>query len=562
SNPRETLKRLLGTGILLKKNGMVEFSHALFQSIIYEGINKQWRSNHHKRIGETFEAEYAGRTHEVIYELARHFSMSNEHLKTINYCMMAGERAEGVFAPEQAIEFYKSALDRISLAGDARMKNQIFERLGDASEFAARFDDAKEYLEKTGYAKEEDRSRCMRKIANILHKQGRFDESIKMAAMAVALAPTDSEERIVARHIGVASYLRTGEYERANALMQEALSIEDISPELRGKGFHQLGNIAWYEGKHEQARDFYKQAYDTLRNTKDRRGLAKTIANMGIIYGDLGDLESAEKYSHQALDIYEEVGDKFGISAVFGDISNIAHLKWDFERAIEYQMKNLAICEEIGNRWGVAYALLNIASAYHDLGELEKAIDFHKRALKEMEATGDIRGIGMTLTRAGYTLELLEDYPLAAKYLERGLKMLEEVGENDAAVFTLCCLAQVRLESGEVENAWSLCERLQEIALDSEFLGHAKMVRSRVLAATRKEWENEMQEGLAHLDGDMNLKAEALYHKARLLAHTDLETALASLGEARVIVNQHHNKHWKRKIDELEEILSKREAKS
>ena len=561
-DPSSAMKNLQATGILHVTNGAAEFTHALFRDVIYNSMGGRWKAAHHKSIGEYYESVSNSEANDMLYELARHFSRSNEHSKALKYCIKAGERAEGAFAPEQAIEFYTAALSSASKARnvDGSVNNEIYERLGDAAEFAARYDNAIEYLEQAAYTSPVDLSRRTRKVANILQKQGRLEESISMAIKAAGHAPPKSHEWVMARYIEVSSRLRTGAYAEARSLMQGVLSIPALSQELLGQGLHMLGNIAWYEGEHEKARNFYLEAYEARQDTKDKRSLAKTIANLGMISSDLGDLDSAGHYAHRALEIYEGIGDRHGIAAVLADLGNIAHLKGDIDMAIDYQKRNLAICEEIGNRWGAGYALVNIASAHNDSGEPEKALDYHERALKVLEAVGDTRGVGITLARAGHTLRQLGNQQMAVAYLERGLKMLEGVGDNEGTGFALFCLAETSLEAGDTAGAASFCDRLAKTASTNDTRGQAMVMRGRILAAMGKEWRKDLEGGVALFDSDMALKADALYHQAKLLADTEPGVALKSIKEAREIIEQYRNRLWEERIVELEARLGAQQS--
>ncbi|MCK5344903.1 MAG: hypothetical protein KAR20_15940, partial [Candidatus Heimdallarchaeota archaeon] len=111
TSSQDALLALENSGILLISNGTVKFNHGLFQDTIYKSISTRWRSLYHKSAGEHFEIAYEGKLDDVLYDLARHFSYSNEYNKSLKYSIRAGEKAENAFAPEQANEFYKISLN-------------------------------------------------------------------------------------------------------------------------------------------------------------------------------------------------------------------------------------------------------------------------------------------------------------------------------------------------------------------------------------------------------------------------------------------------------------------
>ena len=116
SNPEEVLNKLQNAGIVIIDNDAVEFCHAIFQDVIYKGIGDRWKSSHHLSLGEYYEAAYSSSIDDVLYDLAKHFSRSIKHEKGYEYCYRAGEKAENIFALEQAIKFYIDSLNLLSKA--------------------------------------------------------------------------------------------------------------------------------------------------------------------------------------------------------------------------------------------------------------------------------------------------------------------------------------------------------------------------------------------------------------------------------------------------------------
>ena len=63
--------------------GRYAFTHALYQRVLYNRLSPSRRVTLHRRIGECLEAGYAGRTAEVVSELATHFQCSQDRARAV-----------------------------------------------------------------------------------------------------------------------------------------------------------------------------------------------------------------------------------------------------------------------------------------------------------------------------------------------------------------------------------------------------------------------------------------------------------------------------------------------
>jgi len=86
------------------------FRHVLTQETAYSTILSRRRREFHGKVAEGYEALYSSRIEEYYEELAYHYSRSNNQQKAIEYLVKAGDKSREAFANEEAIEYYKQAL--------------------------------------------------------------------------------------------------------------------------------------------------------------------------------------------------------------------------------------------------------------------------------------------------------------------------------------------------------------------------------------------------------------------------------------------------------------------
>ena len=121
--------------------GRLRFGHALTRDTLYEEIPAAHRARLHLRVAEVLEALYAGNIEPHLAELAHHFSLALPAAapeRAIEYAMRAGRRAEDVLADEEAVRFYRLAVDILEGTGvkDAALRRELLELLDRASSAA------------------------------------------------------------------------------------------------------------------------------------------------------------------------------------------------------------------------------------------------------------------------------------------------------------------------------------------------------------------------------------------------------------------------------------------
>ena len=147
----EGLSEATGLGVVAEDPGAVEgyrFSHSLMREVLYERLPIPARLQLHRQVGEAIECVYGTGTGAHVAELARHFAevaAAGEAAKALEYARLAGERAMGMYAYEEAAAQYQRALQALRFAGpDEPVRFEVLLRLGAAQARAGNYQQAKE----------------------------------------------------------------------------------------------------------------------------------------------------------------------------------------------------------------------------------------------------------------------------------------------------------------------------------------------------------------------------------------------------------------------------------
>jgi predicted ATPase/DNA-binding XRE family transcriptional regulator len=110
--------------------GHYQFNHALFREVLYAELPARRRIRLHAQVAEALEREYAGHLDPHLSELAYHFGEARALLgvdKLVHYALLAGERALGSRAYEEAELQFQRGLDAAAgLAMDAKQAALLF----------------------------------------------------------------------------------------------------------------------------------------------------------------------------------------------------------------------------------------------------------------------------------------------------------------------------------------------------------------------------------------------------------------------------------------------------
>ena len=98
------------------------FQHAIVRTALYQHTPVHRRGRHHHDLGIAIEDRHAGRIGEHLDDLAFHFARSSDEgdiSKLIRYAREAGDRAMAQVAYDEAVSFYRLALDAIERPGSS-----------------------------------------------------------------------------------------------------------------------------------------------------------------------------------------------------------------------------------------------------------------------------------------------------------------------------------------------------------------------------------------------------------------------------------------------------------
>ena len=321
--------------------GVWRFGHDLFRQTIYEALSYRRRRDIHGRIGGLLETFAEGDERAGL--LATHFDLAEAHDKAWTYAVVAGDRANRLYANVDALHFYQLALGHAQrlneLAGAERAAvaeslADVHERLGELDEAAAVYAVARGFSESEAVI-----ARLWRK-AGVLHvHQSRYSSALRLY--------TKARDR-----------LRTAGVEVDGELAELAAAY---------------AGVRFRQGRYSDCLDWAERARREAEASANRSCLAHSLALIDLSAASLGVNHGA--FALRALSIYEEVGDLVGQANVLNNLGAEAWEGGRWRESLEYYERSKAIRERSGDAIGIAYSNFNIAEVLVEQGHADAALD-------------------------------------------------------------------------------------------------------------------------------------------------------------------------------------------
>jgi non-specific serine/threonine protein kinase len=249
--------------------------------------------------------------------------------------------------------------------------------------------------------------------------------------------------------------------ERSRRLLQ---ADRDPAPgPLRTGALTGAGNLAWHQSDFVEARALHEEALSIHRRLDNRRGIAISLASLGLVAMETADLPAARSLFEEALAAFRDLGDDMAAGKTLGNLAIVLRLQGDLQGAKRFQEENLAIQRRLGNKRSAGIALYNLVvlslqredypeartrlleglRLFHEIGDrLQLAIALERAAeLEALERAGGVSGPhrgparGVRLLGAAAALRQSIDVPLPEKsraLQEAGIAALREaMGEAD-----------------------------------------------------------------------------------------------------------------------------------
>jgi len=403
------------------------FRHILFQKYLYNSLDQVERAYLHQAVGTALEALYGEGAEEIAVQLARHFQEAGIAERAVDYLSQAGDQARGLYAHEEAIDYYQRALalleDAPPDASRQKAATKLYESLGDVRELTGQYDEARtayqNALARTPPHDQIGQGRLHRKTGTAWRSQHQHEKAMQAYDKAeTALGQEPAEAALEWWQEWVEIQLgRTNAHYMQGKLCEMTELVEKIRPVVEQHGTPlQRARFFLTLVLANNRRDRFIVSEQTLAYNRayleaaQELGSLSTIAYARFVLGfNLlwdGELDKAKEQLNTALELAVRVGDIYFQTQCLTYLTIVYRERGRVEEAMGYALRSLEAATSVQNPTYIGTARANLAWVAWRKANLTEALEKGKTALELWQQS-----------ETSYPFQWLALYPLTSEAL-------------------------------------------------------------------------------------------------------------------------------------------------
>jgi DNA-binding SARP family transcriptional activator len=491
----DLLDEVLGARLLEETGLSYSFSHPLLREAVYQQMSEVRRRALHGRVARALEMLYRDDPDMPVEAIAYHYLQVGEVEQAVRYLIRAGDRAEAVYAHDDALLRYEEALsllEGVITPGLLRLSAEVQERIGDVH----------------------------RATGNVARGVEAYRAALEVLSLA-NIAPSEGPQSTLHRKIALGAILTTN---MATAAEHLSRAREMLGPDSLEEARLLIAQALfdWHRNALEEAVQHALRALEIAEAADAQVEVTQACEMLALTYLPLGNWEEGLKYElrrqvagwspdvvvatdghlclweyhvhgdepyHKAQEFIETVaehatavGDLRCVAVCHYALGSMAFLRGHLEPAAQNLTRALELNRRIGSSAGVAYTLARQASLSTTQGDAETGWMLVQQGLEVARQTAVWDHCLQRLYGAGIWNRLEVGDLANAGELVEAAKRLEE----ERRTCTVCslqlypALAAFHLASGNLETAWAYTEKGQQLAeMGHNRAGQAQALRVR-----------------------------------------------------------------------------------
>ncbi len=258
----------------------------------------------------------------------------------------------------------------------------------------------------------EERFRILRKIAEWLSSEARWDELEEVLREMMNLAGDDVKKRI-------------------NVLLSYA-------------------NMHWHLGDLEKEMEYLMEAGTLVDELEDEDLQEAIYSRLATMYSDLGDWDRAMEMYRAALRLAKDDNVK---AVLYNNMGEVLKKTGNLIGAVGYYRKSLEMAERADNERAMGFALENLAECHAMLGDAGDAEKYADRAMEIFRKLNNYRMIAATEAAYGMIYAARGEVDKAEEKFRNSYNMFVERGLRMDACETLYLWAKSLRDAGVIERA-------------------------------------------------------------------------------------------------------------
>jgi len=524
----EMMEKTLRTELIKEKiirgEDVYSFADIIVRDVVHEEVSHLRHKRLHSVVGCALEKVYAKKIDEHLGELAYHFLEGGDKDKALDYFLKAGEKAQKVYAHDEAFSYLQHALDLLEeKEGNLEEKVRIIERLADIKGWIGKIDACMEYWNKalTLWNQLGDKKNIARLHAKMASWIWQFTGSRDLATehhrTALEMLEKEPESVELASLYEDISHMlwRSGSAE-AFSWAQKAFELAKRlgDPNVLAACYNDLGTLSLKSGELEKAAEYYEHGLKIALENNVVEYAITFYNNLCNLYWSMGELQKMFETAQKGSEFTKKVGSLYGLTWIDSILAESYAYLGELQKAVSIFEDLLALAKRIKYHVQISGAMSGFGACYQFLGEWDKSLQYLTEAHDIAKKIGEYQFSGLATLFLGELFMEMEDYGEAEKYLKESNNIYENAGDTVAQFnTTFPALSTLYLKKGEIEKAKELIERTYEYATRTKsrlVIPYAEMLKA-MLFREQRNWEQSIQHFEKSLQGYKSLSAQKWY---------------------------------------------------
>jgi len=404
------------------------FRHVLTQKVVYESLLLERRKEIHGAIGLAIEELYSQRLEEQAPILAYHFIRSDQQNKAVEYALLAGDQAAGLYANTEATAYYEQAF---AISQTLPVSGQVQQWKIDAALKLAAVGITRQDIERDRRNLEQAHSLAKalgdeRRLAMVLYWLGRVQYVLWSPKVAMEYARQSLEI--------------------ADRLADDALAASPIN--LMGRVYYQLSDFT-------QASRFLVRSIEQMRRIGNKVEESTASAFAGYLLAHLGEFDRALGHANHGIQLAQEIRNPFAEANAYHFRGCVSDQRGEWIRAIADYEKAIRIAEKAEDLFRIYMVKSWIGRAHAMIGEPGRGRELLEESSALAEKIGTKFWLAWQKTAHAACLYMLGELEKGAQLCQEAIRLGEETNDNYVIAFANRPYAEIlsRLEPSDPEKA-------------------------------------------------------------------------------------------------------------
>jgi len=524
----ELVEKILKTELIKEKiirgEDVYCFADVIVRDVVHEEVSHLRHKRLHSVVGCALEKVYAKKIDEHLGELAYHFLEGGDKDKALGYFLKAGEKAQKVYAHDEAFSYFHHALELLEeKEGNLETKANITESLGDIKAWIG-LDVCMEYWNRSlalwsqlGDVKSV--SRLHVKTARVLwDKIGDKEKASEHHRAALDILEKEPESVELANLYEDISHMlwRAGESAKASSYAQKALELAEKlgNPEILAECYNDMGILSLHSGEVEKHIKYSEQGLKIAVENNCTKAALRLYNNLSIGYEGIGDFQKAFETRQKGFELAKKAGEIYHMAWIGVMLAWTYWNMGETQKLFSMLEELLALDRRTRNTIGIGQVIGSFGVSYLFLGKWDKSLQYLMEARDIFKKVGEYQFSGAVAFWLGELFMEMEDYEEAEKYFNESSSIYEKAEDTDAQLTTAFpALSKLYLEKGETEKARQLIEKTHDYATNKKnrlYIADAEMLKA-MLFREQKNWEQSIQHFERSLQGYKSLNLQKWY---------------------------------------------------